>query len=98
MKIFERTAALAVIMLVVGTSGLAGCVYSREVTKEKPVPSSVVVAPQQPVQHVYAYSDGRYELHGDGTAISPYYWVWIPSGVQSVPAPPPPPLPTRSAR
>jgi hypothetical protein len=97
MKIIDRPAALAAIMLVVGTSGLAGCVYSREVTREKPVPSNVVVS-TQPVQHVYTYPDGRYELHGDGTASSPYYWVWIPSGVQSVPAPPPPPLPMRSAR
>ncbi len=98
MKIFERPAALAVTLLVMGTSALTGCFYSKETTKEKAVPSSVVVAPQQPVQHVYTYPEGRYELHGDGTASSPYYWVWIPSGVQSVPVPPPPPLPIRSAR
>ncbi len=97
MKILERPAALAAILLLAGTSGLAACVYSREVTTEKPAPSNVVVAPQ-PVERVYTYSDGRYELRGDGTASSPYYWVWIPSGVQSVPAPPPPLLPTRSAR
>jgi len=97
MRIFERPAALTAILLVVGTSGLAGCFYSREVTKEKATPSSVVVAPQ-PVQHVYSYPEGRYELHGDGTASSPYYWVWVPSGVTSVPLPPPlPPLPARSA-
>ncbi len=98
MGIFERPAALAAILLVVGTSGLAGCFYSREVTKEQPTPSSVVVAPQS-VQHVYSYPEGRYELHGDGTASSPYYWVWVPSGVTTVPLPPPlPPLPARSAR
>jgi hypothetical protein len=90
MKIL-RTAALAAILLLAGTSGLAaGCVYSREVTTEKATPSNVVVAPQ-PVERVYTDSDGRYELRGDGTASSPYHWVWIPSGVQSVPAPPPPP-------
>jgi hypothetical protein len=99
MKILQRPAALTALLLVVGTSGLAGCYYSREVVKEdKPVPSSVVVAPQS-VQHVYSYPEGRYELHGDGTASSPYYWVWVPSGVTSVPLPPPlPPLPARSAR
>ncbi len=29
MRIFERPAALTAILLVVGTSGLAGCFYSR---------------------------------------------------------------------
>ena len=100
MKIFERPATFAgMLLLVAGTTALAGCFYSSKETREKPVPSNVIVtAPQQPVQRVYTYPDGRYELRGDGTAGSPYYWVWIPSGVQSVPAPPPPPVPSRSAR
>jgi hypothetical protein len=100
MRIFERPAVLAgMLLLLAGTTGLAGCFYSStKETREKPVPSSVVVAtPHQLVQRVYTYPDGRYELHGEGTASSPYYWVWIPSGVQSVPSPPPPPVPSRSA-
>jgi hypothetical protein len=98
MKIFERPAALAGVMLVVaGTTGLAGCFYSSKETRERTVPSNVIVTPQ-PQQRVYTYPEGRYELHGDGTANSPYYWVWIPSGAQAVPAPPLPPVPTRSAR
>jgi hypothetical protein len=42
---------------------------------------------------VYTYPEGRYELRGDGTASSPYSWVWIPAGAQLVAAPPPPPPP-----
>ena len=52
----------------------------------------VVVAP---AQRVAAYQTGRYELVGQGTAASPYYWVWIPSGANALP--PPPPRPTRQA-
>ncbi len=86
--------ALAVVSLVFA-SGLAGCFYSSKETKEtvRPTPNStVVVAP--PRERVYTYPEGRYELRGDGTARNPYYWVWIPAGVQGVPNPPPlPPLP-----
>ena len=81
--------------LLVCTSGLAGCFYSDKETKEtvRPAPSSAVVV-SPPMERVYTYSDGRYELHGDGTAKSPYYWVWIPTGVQVAHTPPPlPPLP-----
>ncbi len=36
------------------------------------------------------HPDGRYQLYGSGTAGSPYYWVWIPTGANP-PAPPPAP-------
>ena len=100
MRIFERPATFAgMLLLVAGTTGLAGCFYSSKETTEEPVPRSfIVTTPQQPVQRVYTYPDGRYELRGDGTVGNPYYWVWIPSGVQSVPASPPLPAPTSSAR
>jgi hypothetical protein len=53
-----------------------------------PVPGT---ANAQFVQQVYIYPEGQYEIHGGGTAASPYYWVWIPAGVASLPAPPPAP-------
>lgn len=37
-----------------------------------------------------AASEGRYQLYGDGTSASPYYYVWVPAGA-TVLAPPPPP-------
>ena len=54
-------------------------------------PRVVVV---QSSQSVYTYPDGRYELRGDGTAGSPYYWVWIPA--TTVVQPPPPPYEVKS--
>jgi hypothetical protein len=36
------------------------------------------------------YSNGKYQLYGDGSSASPYYWVWIPAGTSP---PSPPPLP-----
>lgn len=81
--------ALAVLGL--GTAvALGGCVAATE-----PVPtagsSTVVVSSAAPVQRVYTYPEGRYELRGEGTAASPYYWVWIPTGtaVTTVPVLPP---------
>jgi hypothetical protein len=81
---------------------LAGCVYSEKVVEvQKPAPAVVAVAPPQPVvvapsQPVVVaatpssarvvYSEGRWQLYGDGKA-SPYYWVWIPTGM-TPPAPP----------
>jgi len=84
--------AIPAVLLALGTGGLSGCVYKeKERVATTPAPSAVVVA--QPGQRVYAYREGRYELHGDGTATSPYYWVWIPAGSQAVPPPPLPPVP-----
>jgi hypothetical protein len=70
---------------------LAGCIYSSS-EKEK-----VVAAPAPPVvaqsaERVVTYPEGRWQLHGDGTTASPYYWVWVPAGSSP---PPPPPLPRR---
>ena len=38
-----------------------------------------------------AQPGGQYQLYGNGTAASPYYWAWVPSGAYI----PPPPLPPR---
>ena len=91
---FNRSVTFAAISLLASMSGLTGCVYhTKETEIVKPAPSTVVMA--QPSQRVYTYAEGRYELHGNGTGKSPYYWVWIPAGVQSVPVPPVPPIPAQ---
>jgi hypothetical protein len=87
-----RAAVLTVALFIVTATGLAGCFY-RSTERVTPAPSTVVV---QSPRRVYTYPEGRYELQGNGTANSPYYWVWIPEGVRSVP--PPPPLPPISSR
>ncbi len=78
MRMIGRPVLLALVLLA-GAGGLASDSYAQA--------TSVVVL--QPSQRVYTSPEGRYELRGDGTASSPYYWVWIPTGVQAVPAPPP---------
>jgi len=57
-------------------------------TVVQPGTSTVIVQPAAPAQTVVAGS-GQYTLYGDGRS-TPYYWVWVPSGVTP---PPPPPLP-----
>jgi hypothetical protein len=54
-----------------------------------PATPAVVTAP---AQRVVAYPEGQYVLAGEGTAASPYYWVWVPGGAT---APGPPPVPRR---
>jgi hypothetical protein len=46
---------------------------------------------QSQTDRVISYPEGRYQLEGDGTRV-PYYWVWIPTGSSTVPAPPAPPI------
>jgi hypothetical protein len=55
---------------------------------EAQTPSVAVVQSGGPV---YTYPGGRYELRGDGTASSPYSWVWIPASAPLAAALPPPP-------
>jgi hypothetical protein len=52
--------------------------------------AAVVIQPTVPARTVVAGA-GQYVLYGDGN-MTPYQWVWVPSGVT---APPPPPLPRR---
>ena len=54
-----------------------------------PAAPTVIVA--QPSDRVVTYPQGRYELYGQGSRESPYYWVWVPTGATP---PPPPALPT----
>jgi len=84
-------------------AALAGCVYrSKEVERSTPnpvvmaptpapapatvvVPPATTVAPAVPSDRV-VYPDGRWQLYGDGRG-TPYYWVWIPSGVHDAAGP-----------
>jgi hypothetical protein len=50
-------------------------------------PTASAVVPQS--DRTYTFTEGRWQLYGDGGA-TPYYWVWIPSGA-TPPAPPMPP-------
>jgi hypothetical protein len=80
---------------------LGGCVYHEPATVPAAtvpivVPSAsptTVVIPSASTTHRVAYPDGAYELHGNGTARNPYYWVWVPRDVQAPMLPSPPPLP-----
>jgi hypothetical protein len=81
MEMFRGSVVIATLGLLVGTSVPAS-------NTDAQTPGVVIVQPSQPAT---TYPEGRYELRGDGTAGSPYSWVWIPTGVQSVPPPAPPP-------
>lgn len=80
-----------------GVVGLSGC------TGREPVPSPAasprtnvtVTVPPVPAERVISYPEGRWELHGDGTASWPYFWVWIPAGATPPDPPPAPQSPSR---
>jgi hypothetical protein len=55
------------------------------------VPTAAVKAP---ADRIRTFPEGRYELVGEGSREAPYYWVWLPTGVNT---PPPPPLPRRQS-
>ena len=69
-------ATLAVIVL-------AGC--AAQAPTYQPTTGAVVgdTAPR-----TVQYPNGRYQLYGQGTTSSPYYWAWIPTG-SNPPSPPP---------
>lgn len=81
-----RAAGAALAAAVIATAA-GGCVYKSE--KERVVPSA---APAVPSDRLVSTTDGRWQLYGEGTMASPYYWAWIPAGTSP---PPPPPLPKR---
>ena len=51
---------------------------------------SAAAARAPPTRVATAATEGRYQLYGDGSTSSPYYWVWVPAGTTVVPPPPPP--------
>jgi hypothetical protein len=78
-----------------GAALLGGCISYTKETTERTVPVPVAAATPVSSDRVVTYPEGRYQLYGDGTRV-PYYWVWIPSGSSTLPAPPPPPgVPSR---
>jgi hypothetical protein len=79
-----RLLATAGALLAVISMG-AGCA-SRAEERER---GDVVPGEQRVVTH----PGGRYELRGEGTARSPFYWVWIPSGATVVTVPTVPAVP-----
>jgi len=84
-----KTRVLASSLLVLsGTLAMGGCIYREKVVPAASPSTAVVVTPSS-VDRVVTYPEGRYELRGEGTTRSPYYWVWIPAGATSVPNPPP---------
>ena len=84
-----KTRMLATSLLALsGAIAMGGCVYREKAVPAASPATTVVVAPSA-TDRVVVYPEGRYELRGDGTATSPYYWVWVPAG--SMPTPPPPP-------
>lgn len=88
-----KTRLLATSLLALsGAAALGGCVYRERVVQPAASPATTVVV-AAPNDRVVTYPEGRYELRGDGTTSSPYYWVWIPNGSNPVNAPPPPARP-----
>ena len=77
----------ASLLVLSGATALGGCAYTEPAVV--PAASPVVVVPVTN-ERVVTYPEGRYELRGDGSVASPYYWVWIPRGA-TPPSPPPPP-------
>ena len=85
-----KTRVIATSLLALsGAMVLGGCTYRERAVVPAASPSTTVVVAPSAADRIVTYPEGRYELRGDGTVNSPYYWVWIPSGVTSVPNPPP---------
>jgi hypothetical protein len=61
------------------------------VVSPPPVASTVPSVPATPDRVVY--QEGRWQLYGDGR-VTPYYWVWIPTGATLAGTPSPPARPT----
>jgi hypothetical protein len=67
-------------------AALGGCVAARSQTAAVPTGNALPTTVARPSprvgsdQRTVAYPQGRWQLYGDGTAASPYAWVWIPTG------------------
>jgi len=82
-----RLGALTIVLMVL----IGGCTTART-PSETPAAAPRPVSPAStitPDQRVVAYPNGRWLLFGDGTAASPYGWVWVPTGA-TLPPPAPP--------
>src|SRR5262249_55507628 len=82
-----RRWALAMVLLVL----VGGCAGRRTVSDE-PAETQPAASPASTIgshQRVVAYPHGRWLLYGDGSAGSPYTWVWVPTGATPPPSAPP---------
>ncbi len=95
----RRTIAIGLMVIASGTL-LGGCFYRQKTTTVAAPPATtttVITTPSATVPtepQVVTYPNGRYELRGQGTPTSPYYWAWVPSGAAVVTAPTLPAVPT----
>jgi len=88
-----KTRVLATSLLALSSVvALGGCIYREKVVPAASPSTAVIVTPSA-ADRIVTYPEGRYELRGDGTVNSPYYWVWIPAGAVYTTIPNPPPLP-----
>jgi hypothetical protein len=88
-----KTRVLATSLLVLSSVvAMGGCIYREKVVPAASPSTAVVVTPSA-TDRVVTYPEGRYELRGEGTVNSPYYWVWIPAGTNVTTIPNPPALP-----
>ena len=70
-------AKIASVVGLLSVAALAGCVTRPAAPTS--APSALPSAAIAPSQRTLAYPHGQYVLHGDGTARSPYVWMWVPN-------------------
>ncbi len=85
-RAIQRSAQFIVPASLAAATLVGGCTSMQEPTYP-PTKGAVLGSNPRTVE----YPGGRYQLYGEGTTASPYYWVWVPTG--STPTTPPPPLP-----
>ena len=75
----------AIVPATLAVIALAGC--AAQAPTYQPTTGAVV---GDTTPRTVQYPNGRYQLYGQGTTSSPYYWAWIPAG-SNPPGPPPVP-------
>lgn len=81
----HRTITRVLVPATLALSVLAGCAVQDPTY---PPTTGAVLGGSTP--RTVEYPGGKYQLYGDGSSASPYYWVWVPAGTNP---PPPPPFP-----
>lgn len=75
LSVAMKAVALAVATLVL----LGGCVVGRRPAATAPSPAALPAEAVAPSQRAIGYPHEEFILYGDGTAVSPYAWVWVPA-------------------
>ena len=75
-RAIQRTTRIILPASLAAAAVLGGCTSMQEPTY---APTRGAVLGDNTPRTV-AYPGGRYQLYGEGTTASPYYWVWIPAG------------------